>query len=321
MIIIKCNLKILESLRTLMITKRLNVLIGSGASYPAIKLMKDCKGENSEEKNEDLMKSVKESMESLMNGNLEENIKSIADTYTNFFKEILALMDKANSRITPKSVNVFTTNYDLFIENAIDRLLQTNNFIFNDGTSGYFHKYLDGSNFNKTTSYRGLNDNYTDELTVINLFKPHGSINWAKKDENIEVCNTIQQDFVKVPPTGVEAEETFMNNHFHEMLRIFQLELDKQQSILLVVGFSFQDKHIAKMVKRALKNNELLVMIFTYSEDDISVIKGNLDLKNIPSNLYLISPNNFIEDDKHLKNFTFADLTKFINSEANYETE
>lgn len=62
-------------------------------------------------------------------------------------------------------------------------------------------------------------------------------------------------------------------------------------------------------------------MIFTYSEDDINVIKDNLNLKNIPSNLHLISPNNFIEDDKQLKNFTFADLTTFINSEANYETE
>ncbi len=321
MIIIKCNLKILESLRKLMITKRLNVLIGSGTSYPAIKLMKDCKGTNLQEQNEDLLQNVKDVMESLIYGSFDEKTGRVADTYTKFFAKVLALIDESNSRTVPKSVNIFTTNYDLFIENAIDKLLQTNNFIFNDGTNGYFHKYLDGSNYNRAVSYRGLNDNYTDELTVINLLKPHGSINWVKKDENIEVCNTIQQDFVKVPPTGVEAEATFMNNHFHEMLRIFQLELDKPQSVLLVIGFSFQDKHIAKMVKRALKNNELMVIVFAYSEEALSTIKDNLGLKIIPSNLYLISPNNFSVGDKQLREFTLEVLIDFLGSEAVYEPE
>ena len=304
-----------------MITKRLNVLMGSGASYPAIKLMNDCSGTNLQEKNEDLMKNVKDVMKSLMYDSFDEKTGKVADTYTNFFAIILNLIDESNSRMVPKSVNVFTTNYDLFIENAIDRLLQTNNFIFNDGTSGYFHRYLDGSNYNRAVSYRGLNDNYTDELTVINLLKPHGSINWFEKDGNIEVCNTIQEDFVKVPPTGVEAEETFMNNHFHEMLRIFQLELDKPQSVLLVIGFSFQDKHIAKMVNRALKNNELMVIVFAYSEKALSDIKDNLGLKIIPSNLHLISPNNFSIEEKQLKELTLETLINILSTEVVYEPE
>ena len=124
-----------------MITKRLNVLIGSGTSYPAIKLMKDCKGTNLQEQNEDLLQNVKDVMESLIYGSFDEKTGRVADTYTKFFAKVLALIDESNSRTVPKSVNIFTTNYDLFIENAIDKLLQTNNFIFNDGTNGYFHKY------------------------------------------------------------------------------------------------------------------------------------------------------------------------------------
>lgn len=220
--------------------------------------MRDCEGETKEERNADLMSSVTGAMNDLFSDNEDEKTKSVADIYIAFFKIILDLLNKSNSRETPRTANIFTTNYDLFIENALDTLLQTENFIINDGACGYFKRFLDGANYNRAVSYRGLNDNYTDELVTLNLIKPHGSINWVEVDDRIRICNTIQEDFVRVPPTGVEAEETFMNNHFHEMLRIFQWELDKPQSILLVIGFSFQDQHIAKMVRRALKNKELI---------------------------------------------------------------
>lgn len=73
-----------------------------------------------------------------------------------------------------------------------------------------------------------------------------------------------------VKPTGLEAQDTFLNNYFHEMLRVFQLELDKPQSVLFIIGFSFQDKHIGKMILRALKNPELMMYVFAYSHSDIN---------------------------------------------------
>ena len=105
------------------------------------------------------------------------------------------------------------------------------------------------------------------------------------------------------------------------MLRIFQLELDKPQSVLLVIGFSFQDKHIAKMVNRALKNNELMVIVFAYSEKALSDIKDNLGLKIIPSNLHLISPNNFSIEEKQLKELTLETLINILSTEVVYEPE
>ena len=42
--------------------------------------------------------------------------------------------------------------------------MENENFIFNDGTNGYFHKVLDSSNYNKSVAYRGLNENYLNEL-------------------------------------------------------------------------------------------------------------------------------------------------------------
>ena len=75
------------------------------------------------------------------------------------------------------------------------------------------------------------------------------------------------------------------------MLRVFQLELDKPQSILIVIGFSFQDKHIAKMLSRSLKNPELNVFIFCYSDSDEQTILTNLGLIDCPRNLNVITPN------------------------------
>ena len=49
---------------------------------------------------------------------------------------IIDVLNISNSRQTPKSANIFTTNYDLFLEKAVDRLLLNSNFVFNDGAKG-----------------------------------------------------------------------------------------------------------------------------------------------------------------------------------------
>ncbi len=76
-----------------------------------------------------------------------------------------------------------------------------------------YKKYIDSSNYNRVVSYKGLNDNYIDEIPSINLIKPHGSVNWKKTDEDkILVCPNVQDDPVVVKPTGIEGQETFLNN-------------------------------------------------------------------------------------------------------------
>ena len=84
------------------------------------------------------------------------------------------------------------------------------------------------------------------------------------------------------------------------MLRVFQLELDKPQSVLIVVGFSFQDDHIAKMVRRSLKNPELMIYIFCYADSDFEVIKNNLSLDNIPRNLQIVIPTALESENKNI---------------------
>lgn len=284
-------------------------------------------GNDLEEKNEKLLKKIISVSSALL-----ENIDSkseIRTTYTNYYDfiyQIIKLLYKSNSRLVPRSVNVFSTNYDLFIESVIDQLLEENRFVFNDGSNGYFNKYIDSTNFNRVVSYKGLNDNYINEIPSFNLIKPHGSVNWSLYGDRILVKNVVDNNPVVVKPTGIEGQDTFLNNYFHDMLRLFQIELDKQQVILFVIGFSFQDKHIAKMFKRALLNQELIAYVFCFSDDERQKIMENLEIKKENFNLNILIPSDF--DEKYLMenidesgekwfSFTIQSLTKILEEITN----
>lgn len=318
----------IKQLRYFAMTKRLNFLIGSGTSVSAIPLMSFFKGEDiSDEKaNNSLSDKVKDVskkvLEDISKASEEEIIKAVLKRYSEFIKVILQLLYHANSRQVTKNINIFTTNYDLFIEKSLDELMKYESFVFNDGSNGYFNRILDSANYNKSVAYRGLNDNYLNELPTLSLIKPHGSMNWERDQEgNILIRQSVVENPVVVKPTGIEGQETFLNNHFHDMLRVFQLELDKPQSILIVIGFSFQDKHIAKMLNRSLKNPELNVFIFCYFESDKQTILTNLGLSDCPRNLNVITPNELeekykskqkSEDGSEWFSFDLSNLTELL---------
>ena len=111
-----------------------------------------------------------------------EKIDPVSRIYISFMREVINLMNRMNSRQNPKNINIFTTNYDLFIEDALDKVSKTETFVINDGARGYFKRVLDSSSFNRTVSYRGPSNNYVDEIPSISLIKPHGSVNWEKND-------------------------------------------------------------------------------------------------------------------------------------------
>ncbi|MDZ6117698.1 SIR2 family protein [Klebsiella pneumoniae] len=84
-----------------------------------------------------------------------------------------------------RRANIFTTNYDLFLEKASDLLLKNNTgFIFNDGGRGLHTRHLNISNFHTSTWHQGTNDLYKFEIPTINLIKMHGSISWNKVNED-----------------------------------------------------------------------------------------------------------------------------------------
>ena len=108
----------------------------------------------------------------------------------------------------------------------------------------------------------------------------------------------------------MKVGNTFMDNHFHDMLRVFQLELDKPESVLFILGFSFQDDHIARMIRRALRNRSLIIECFCWQDSDEKNYKENLGFNNqiLPRNLKFIKPSQF----KNKKNLELKDLTLIL---------
>lgn len=319
---------LVKELRKLMITKQLNFLIGSGTSAKSIGLMGDFKEnvETGKTANEQLEDKVNDVSRKIISGAYklpgEENIRANLNDYTRFLKSVIDVINLSNSRQTPKSVNLFTTNYDLYIEKAVDELIGTSRFVFNDGANGYFKRVLESSNYNRVVSYKGLNDNYISEIPSISLIKPHGSMNWSEQNGIIVIGKEVARTPKIVKPTGIEERDTYLDNHYYEMLRVFQLELDKPQSVLFIIGFSFQDKHIKKMVKRALQNPELLVVTFGYSNVDKDVFLSNFDIDIMPRNFRIYTPKDFnklhltqhkYDEENEQWNFELSNLTDIIN--------
>lgn len=121
-----------------------------------------------------------------------------------------------------------------------------------------------------------------------------------------------------VNPTKKKFSETVFDVHFYELMRLMSNNLEKENSLLFAMGFSFEDEHIRNIVKRALKTNPtLMVFIFSYQD---SGKKRYLELfgKN-NSNLLIITPSEFnkaneLKDGDEIKEFDFQSINSVFNS-------
>ena len=75
-------------------------------------------------------------------------------------------------------------------------------------------------------------------------------------------------ELVIVNPTKKKFSETVIDDHFYELMRMYSNALERENTLLFVMGFSFADEHILSITKRALKTNPtLLVVIYAYDKD------------------------------------------------------
>ncbi|EAE8307957.1 hypothetical protein BOQ37_07480 [Listeria monocytogenes] len=310
-------------------------------------------------------------------GEKSELMVKILNEYLRFIYNNLEYLKLRNSRVSPKRVNLVTTNYDLFLESAVETVLENNpRIFFNDGANGYVKRVLNTDNFNKTLLYSGIFDNYSNEMSVINMIKCHGSINWKrvqqKKDKKqmvqitpsesaITKINVLLKDFLIkfeedvdnysilanlsfsdsndfirllnskeidmdklvsdinklaihskgmtseirknleqlqiVFPTKRKFQSTLIEEHYFNMLRLLSYELEKEQSALIVFGFSFYDEHISDVVQRSLNNPNLIVLIFCFQNDDAADIISRFNFSDftIPKNIIFIKPDDFLK--------------------------
>lgn len=178
------------------------------------------------------------------------------------FETHLTLLQKLTQRKVSKSrLKIYNLNYDLSFEQAA----QKGGFTIIDGFSFtqprvFNGRYYDYDIVRRENSRLSAEENYVDK--VFHLYKPHGSVNWAKKDTDI-IQRNKEEDFhaVMIYPNATKFEHSYEQPFFEVMSR-FQIELRKNSSSTLIIsGFSLADKHIMTMVKEAIRQNSSLNVI------------------------------------------------------------
>lgn len=94
-----------------------------------------------------------------------------------------------------------------------------------------------------------------------------------KEDDYDKFIQSYKRTFLIVNPTKEKFSDTLLNKNYYELLRIFSNELEKENSLLVVNGFSFRDEHILDLVKRSMVNPALKILIFAYTESKIDVFQ------------------------------------------------
>lgn len=109
------------------------------------------------------------------------------------------------------------------------------------------------------------------------------------------------EKLIMVNPTKHKFQETVMDMHFYELMRLYSNSLEKENTILFVTGFSFADEHIAKLTMRAADSNPTLqIVIFAFSDSEEASFKKNLHFTDsaLNSNVTIITPAAFKLDNK-----------------------
>lgn len=275
----------------------INFLLGSGASMPAIQVA----GNIEEEINELIAAGETDDADSRALSFIEDidqknaaisigieyhGTEESLSRYVEFLTAVDHVLFERKNLLLPRQANVFTTNYDSFIEEAARKL---SSLILNDGfdrssslssafpfaPERYFDRtYRSGSIYTRQA-----------EVPTVNLIKLHGSLTWKKHVTSIvfrqKFPAKLTDEQKADPPTVAEAlreralilpnlqkfNSTLMDRVYYDLLRIFANAMDRENAVLISFGFSFADEHILDITRRALRNPTAQLIYFAYNSD------------------------------------------------------
>lgn len=125
-----------------------------------------------------------------------------------------------------------------------------------------------------------------------------------------------------VNPSKEKFKTTLLNTYYYELLRLFANEMEKENTVLFGMGFSFADEHIREITTRALNSNPTLQLyVFAFDKDSkasISKAFGVESNKILNGNLSIIAPEDFCEankEDESVKTFSqfdFGNINEYV---------
>lgn len=181
--------------------------------------------------------------------------QEVKDIYKGFYTKI-----SQRSRKSP--ISIFTTNYDLFNEIALDEL----GFPYNNGFTGtyrrkfnpisYNYMYVDNMNLNR--------DIWERVSTFFNLIKLHGSISWVRKNDEVweqDYKGINNGETVMIYPTPLKDRTTLMTP-YSDLFRVMENKIVQRNSVLIVLGYSFSDDHINRVILNGLAVPSFRLIVF-----------------------------------------------------------
>lgn len=95
-----------------------------------------------------------------------------------------------------------------------------------------------------------------------------------------------------INPTKEKFKDTLMNQTHYDLLRIYANELERENTLLFVMGFSFADEHIRELTVRVANSNPTLqIIIFAYTKKAKKEIEENITMSKVRNNnIFIESP-------------------------------
>jgi hypothetical protein len=320
---------VINKIKKTIASANINFLLGSGLSSPFLEILGDIENKLTTETDPDEIIKIKQEY---FNKSISKNLVLVATpsyiyhpeelgSYIDFYKLINQLVLKRESTLLSRQINVFTTNIDIFSEVA----LEETGIEFNDGFHGRFNPKYDVGNFKKSYFKTSLHYENKSEIPVFNILKLHGSVSWKANDRtiqldrNLETITAINEDFDKfdelmiVNPTKEKFKDTTLNQTYYDLLRIYSNELEKENSVLFVMGFSFADEHIRDLTIRVANTNPTLkIYILSYGQLSTPEYSELEAAKN--KNVEVLFP-------AEGKNFDFQGIIELFNKVINDDVE
>ncbi|MCY4558477.1 MAG: SIR2 family protein [Chloroflexi bacterium] len=178
--------------------------------------------------------------------------------YESFYRK-LVLRDRSLPRPW-----VFTTNYDLFNETAMDRL----GLPYANGFSGVIERRFNPATFRYALAEQlDLTSRKWSAVDgFVYLCKLHGSISWTEDDHGLfpirETTNSRDSGKVMIYPTPAKQNAT-LGSPYADLFREFQSRIVREQSVLFTMGYAFGDEHINNIIYQALTIPTFRLVIFT----------------------------------------------------------
>lgn len=193
--------------------------------------------------------------------------KSLNDNSTPYHK--VAAWINAIPRVS--SVELFTTNYDLLMEQALEELRVP-----------YFDGFI-GSNLAFFDAYAIEEDQLPARWA--RLWKLHGSINWRSNNNGIvyRSMNPIEFGGSRViHPSHLKYDES-RKMPYLAMIDRLRAFIKKSSSLLMTCGYSFRDQHLNSTIIQGLQGNQTAIVF--------ALLYGRLDNYQDAIQLALKNPN------------------------------